>query len=61
MDLIEGSLRLVAVIVFLACLGSIGELLKALEKRERDPQRGLNFDKRNGAIMYRLAEMDFSH
>ena len=35
-DLIEGFLGLVAVIVFLACLGSIGDSLEALEKRERD-------------------------
>jgi hypothetical protein len=35
-DLIEGFLGLVAVILFLACLGRIGESLEALEKRERD-------------------------
>ena len=34
-DLIEGFLGLAAVIVF-ACLGRIGDLLEALEKRERD-------------------------
>jgi hypothetical protein len=36
LDLIEGFLGLVAVIVFLACLGSIGDSPEALEKRERD-------------------------
>jgi hypothetical protein len=35
-DLIEGFLGLVAAIVFLACLGRIGDSLQALEKRERD-------------------------
>jgi hypothetical protein len=34
--LIEGFLGLVAVIFFLACLGSIGDSPEALEKRERD-------------------------
>ena len=35
MDLVEGFLGLVALIVFLACLGKIGDRLEALEKRER--------------------------
>jgi hypothetical protein len=36
MDLVEGFLGLVAVIIFIACLGRIGDLLESLEKRERD-------------------------
>ena len=35
-DLIGGFLGLAAVIVFLACLGRIGDSVEALEKRERD-------------------------
>ena len=36
MDLFGGFLGLVAVILFLACFVRIGDLLEALEKRERD-------------------------